>query len=63
MHNSLMNYYQTTFALIHHHKWQIEYIDNMMPWEKEIYVMMLMDFLKAEEERMKDQQTAQKQAV
>ena len=63
MHNSLMNYYQTNFALIHHHKWQIEYIDNMMPWEKEIYVMMLMDFLKAEEERMKDQQTAQKQAV
>jgi|TARA_Y100000004_G_scaffold93925_1_gene105156 hypothetical protein len=58
-----MNYYQTNFALIHHHKWQIEYIDNMMPWEKEIYVMMLMDFLKAEEERMKDQQTAQKQAV
>ena len=58
-----MNYYQTNFALIHHHKWQIEYIDNMMPWEKEIYVMMLMDFLKAEEERMKDQQTAQRHSV
>ena len=63
MHNSLMNYYQTNFALIHHHKWQIDHVENLMPWEKEIYVMMLMDFLKAEEERMKDQQTAQKQAV
>tara|TARA_S200002703_G_scaffold158431_1_gene168767 strand:- start:1650 stop:1838 length:189 start_codon:yes stop_codon:yes gene_type:complete len=55
MHNSLMNYYQTNFSLIHHHKWQIEYIENLMPWEKEIYVMMLVDFLEAEQERLKDQ--------
>lgn len=53
-----MNYFQTNFALIHHHKWQIEYIDNLMPWEKEVYIMMLMDFLKAEEERLRDQQNA-----
>tara|TARA_B100001250_G_scaffold385003_1_gene380372 strand:- start:16856 stop:16963 length:108 start_codon:yes stop_codon:yes gene_type:complete len=32
-----------------------------MPWEKEIYVKMLIDFLKEEEKRMKDQQ-AQQQA-
>ena len=32
-----------------------------MPWEKEIYVTMLIDFLKEEEKRMKDQQ-AQQQA-
>jgi len=50
-----MNYYQTNFSLIHHHKWQIEYIENLMPWEKEIYVMMLVDFLEAEQERLKDQ--------
>ena len=23
---------------MHHHKWNIEYIDHLMPWEKEIYV-------------------------
>ncbi len=27
-----------------------------MPWEKEIYVNMLMQFLKEEEKRMKEQQ-------
>ena len=32
-----------------------------MPWEKKIYVTMLIDFLKEEEKRMKDQQ-AQQQA-
>ena len=43
---------------MHHHKWNIEYIDNLMPWEKEIYVNMLIQFLKEEERRMKEQQAA-----
>ena len=30
-----------------------------MPWEKEIYVTMLIDFLREEEKRMNDQQAAQ----
>ena len=30
-----------------------------MPWEMEIYVTMLIDFLREEEKRMKDQQAAQ----
>jgi len=56
MHTSLMTYYQTNFALIHHHKWQIEYIENLMPWEKDIYITMLVQFLKEEEERLKEQE-------
>ena len=43
---------------MHHHKWNIEHIDNLMPWEKEIYVNMLIAFLKEEERRMKEQQAA-----
>jgi len=41
---------------MHHHKWDPEYIDNLMPWEKEIYVNLLVNFLKEEENRMKEQQ-------
>ena len=37
---------------MHHHKWDIANIDNLMPWEKEIYVNMLVQFLKEEERRM-----------
>tara|TARA_B100000035_G_C21026390_1_gene566417 strand:- start:813 stop:929 length:117 start_codon:yes stop_codon:yes gene_type:complete len=33
----------------------MEYIDNLMPWEKEIYVTLLINFLKEEEKRMKEQ--------
>tara|TARA_B100000214_G_C23949576_1_gene619760 strand:- start:90 stop:230 length:141 start_codon:yes stop_codon:yes gene_type:complete len=44
--------------LIHHHKWDIKYIEELMPWEKEIYMNLLINFLKEEERRAKEQQAA-----
>jgi len=41
---------------MHHHKWDIQYIENLMPWEKEVYVQMLIQFLKEEERRAKERQ-------
>tara|TARA_R100000742_G_C4243766_1_gene62987 strand:- start:1 stop:135 length:135 start_codon:yes stop_codon:yes gene_type:complete len=41
---------------MHHHKWSPEYLDNIMPWEKEIYVSLLITHLKEEEKRHKEQQ-------
>ena len=40
---------------MHHHKWNIEHIDNLMPWEKEIYVNLLVQFLKEEELKQKEE--------
>ena len=37
----------------------MQYIDNLMPWEKEVYVTLLINFLKEEEKRMKEQQAQQ----
>ena len=56
LHNTLENYFQTNFALIHHHKWDIQYIEELMPWEKEVYIMMLTDFLREEQRRMQEKQ-------
>jgi hypothetical protein len=36
-----------------HHKYSLTEIDNMIPWEKEVYLTMLIDFLKEEQERAK----------
>jgi hypothetical protein len=36
-----------------HHKYSLTEIDNMMPWEKEVYLSMLVEHLKQEEERAK----------
>ena len=41
------------FALMQHHKYSLTELDNMMPWEREIYIGLLMDFIKKEEERQK----------
>ena len=34
-----------------HHNYSLTEIDNMIPWEKEIYVTMLIDHLKEEQQR------------
>ena len=36
-----------------HHKYSLAELENMMPWEREIYIGLLMDFIKKEEERQK----------
>ena len=35
-----------------HHKYSLTELENMIPWEREIYLGLLMQFLKEEEERM-----------
>lgn len=31
------------FALLQHHKWSLTEIEMMHPWEREIYVALLLD--------------------
>ena len=38
-----------------HHKYRLEELGNMMPWEREIYVKMLIDHLRDEKERIKNE--------
>ena len=35
-----------------HHNYSLADLENMMPWEREVYVGLLMNFLKEEEERI-----------
>ena len=50
-HNTLANYYETTFALVQHHKYSITDLDNLIPYERDIYVAMLAAHLKEEKDR------------
>lgn len=34
---------------MHHHKYSLTELENMMPWEREIYITLLLDYLKEEE--------------
>ena len=38
--------------MMQHHKYSLTELENMIPWEREIYIGLLMQYLKEEEERM-----------
>jgi hypothetical protein len=48
--------YQTNFAMMHHHKYSLTELEDMIPWERQIYVTLLSNHLKEENERLKQQQ-------
>ena len=52
-HNNLVAYFKVNFALMQHHKYSLTELDNMMPWEREVYVAMLTEHIKEENERQK----------
>ena len=35
-----------------HYKYSLTELDNMMPWEREIYATMLSNYIKEQKERM-----------
>ena len=45
--------YQLNFALMQHHKYSLTELEDMIPWEKDIYVSLLKNHLDEQEERMK----------
>jgi hypothetical protein len=38
---------------MHHHKYSLSEIENMMPWERDIYVSLLVSHIKEENEKRK----------
>jgi len=54
VHMDLENYYKLNFSLMQYHKYSLTEIENMMPWERDVYVAMLKNYL--EEEKAKQQQ-------
>ena len=54
IHMDLENYYKLNFALMQYHKYSLTEIENMMPWERDVYVALLKQYI--EEENLKAQQ-------
>ena len=36
---------------MHHHKYSLTELDNMIPWEKDVYVSLLTNYIKEENEK------------
>lgn len=41
-----------------HHKYSLTELDNMIPWERDIYVSMLINYIEQENEKIKQRQNS-----
>jgi hypothetical protein len=39
--------------MMQHHKYSLSELNEMLPWEREVYVAMLIEYVKEENERIK----------
>ena len=51
---NLESYYRINFSLMQYHKYSLTELENMMPWERDIYIALLQQYI--EEENLKRQQ-------
>jgi len=42
--------------MVQHHKWSLTEIEDMLPYERDIYVLLLQNWIKEENERIQKQQ-------
>jgi len=52
--DSLENFFQVNFALMQHHKYNLYDLENMMPWERMVYIDLLSQHLKQQEQQRRD---------
>tara|TARA_B100000902_G_scaffold213297_1_gene202837 strand:+ start:595 stop:780 length:186 start_codon:yes stop_codon:yes gene_type:complete len=57
MHDSLENYYKTNFALMQHHNYSLTELEDMIPWERDVYINLLIAHIQEEERRQKSDES------
>ena len=62
-HDKLRNYFKSNFALMQHHKWSLSEIENMLPWERYVYMEMLQAFLAEQEKQQKQREQEEKARI
>lgn len=51
-HDTLANHLETNFVLMNHRNYDLGQLDVMVPYEREIYLAMLADYLEKERQRV-----------
>ena len=46
---------RTNFALMQHHNYSLTELEDMMPWEREIYLTLLSQYIEEENKRQQSQ--------
>ena len=52
-HTSLENHIKTNFSLMQHHKYSYTDLESMLPWERQLYVTLLVQYVEEENDKRK----------
>ena len=58
MHNDLIAYYEKVFALKQYHQWTLSELEEMIPWELDVMVNFLNNYLETQDLARKQAQNA-----
>jgi|TARA_B110000881_G_scaffold201225_1_gene200122 hypothetical protein len=47
-HTNLSNFYRISFAMAQHHKYSINEIEEMLPYERDLYFDMIVDYIESQ---------------
>lgn len=47
-HTNLGSYYQVIFALAQHHNYSIKEVEDMLPYERDLYFDMIVDYIESQ---------------
>ena len=47
--------------MIQHHKWSLTELENMIPFERQVYIILLQNWIKEENDRIAEQNRKAKQ--
>ena len=54
-HMSVSGYYQMNWSMMYHHQFSLTELDNMMPWEREVYIGLTVKHLEEEKQRIEEE--------
>jgi len=57
---TLEAYFDYHFAMIHTHKWSLTELENMLPWERDIYLYKMEEWIKEENRKTEEYNARQK---
>lgn len=53
---NLEGYFRLNFSLMQYHKYSLTEIENMIPWERDVYVELLKQHIEEEESKQQQRQ-------
>ena len=45
MHSNLLAYYERIFAMTQYHKWSIDDLGELIPWEMDVMIQLLQNYI------------------